>query len=223
MILSSYYAGLITSEHANQPNFVSVIVTLSQGSTDTNNLCNQIPTYFDLDKASGDQLDTIGEWVGLSRVLSTPLANVYFSWDATALLGWESGSWQAAYDSNSGLIILPDDAYRQYIRSKIAANNWDGTIPGALAVYRSIFGSDLTVIIQDNQDMTLSLGFVGTPLTAIQQALLLSGHIPLKPAGVAINVIALPPAVGPLFAWDVVSSVLTGWETGQWAINIQPT
>ena len=218
---STDYTGLNTSEHDDRPNFVSVVSAITAGGVDTRNLCNRFPIIFDLDQAVGEQLDTIGVWVGLSRNLSIPLTDVYFSWDSTTLLGWESGSWKGPYDSTSGLIALPDDAYRQLIRAKIAANNWDGTIPGALAVYRSIFGGTQTVIIQDNQDMSMSLGFAGIAFTAIQLSLLVNGYIPLKPAGVRIDIIAVAPALGPLFAWDSVSSVLAGWETGQWPLNIQ--
>lgn len=216
------YTGLITSEHADKPNFVAAITALVQGFADGVAVCNSIPSAYNLDEAVGAQLDAIGQWVGLSRTLTTVLTGVYFSWDATATLGWDSGSWQAPGDSSTGLITLPDDSYRQLIRSKIAANNWDGTIPGALTVYQTIFAGAQQVIIQDNQDMTYTLGFVGNALSAIDLALLQNGYIPLKPAGVQIASIAVPSGPGPLFAWDVMSTSLSGWDSGQWAIDIHP-
>lgn len=223
MASTDSYVALITSEHDDKPNFVAVIRALTQGPADIAALCASFPTLYNLDVAVGTQLDAVGLWIGLSRTLSTPLPGVYFSWDETDLVGWESGTWQSPYDSNTGLITLPDDSYRSLLRAKIAANNWDGTIPGAVAVYLSIFNGDESVIIQDNQDMSYILGFVGVPLNAVDQALLLNGYVPLKPAGVRIAAIALPPAPGPLFAWDVQSTTLNGWELGQWPIEIQPS
>ena len=214
------YVALITSEHDDKPNFIATVRTLTQGFADVNAVCNTFPTVYNLDVAVATQLDAIGLWIGLSRILSIPLANVYFSWDDTELLGWDSGSWQGPGDSSSGLISLPDDSYRNLLRSKIAANNWDGTIPGALAVYQAIFAGAEQVIIQDNQDMSFIVGFVGAPLTAIDQALLTNGYIPLKPSGVRIAAVAVPVAPGPLFAWDVTSSTLNGWDVGQWPVLI---
>ena len=222
MAITDQYVALITSEHADKPDFVAVIRALTEGLAQVNELSAVLPQYFNLDVAVGVQLDAVGLWIGLSRTLSIPLPGVYFSWDTTELVGWESGSWQSIYDSSAGLITLPDDSYRSLLRAKIAANNWDGTIPGAQAVYLAIFNGDVQVIIQDNQDMSYILGFVGAPLNAIDQALLSHGYLPLKPAGVRIAAIALPVAPGPLFAWDAVSTTLNGWEVGQWALEIQP-
>ena len=217
------YVALITSEHANQPNFVASIRALCQGFADTGDLSMAIPQLFNLDLAVGSQLDAVGLWVGLSRILPEPLPGVYFSWDSTVLLGWDSGSWKSIYDSTTGLTTVPDDSYRNLLKAKIAANNWDGTIPGAQAVYLAIFNGGVQVIIQDNQDMSYVLGFVGAPPTAVEQALLANGYIPLKPAGVRVVAIALPLAPGPLFAWDAVSTTLNGWQVGQWTLEIHPT
>lgn len=220
MAATDGYISLVTSEHADKPNFIATIRTLTAGFADVTIFCNSVPNDYDLDLALGSQLDAVGKWIGLSRTLTTPLTGVYFTWDSTALLGWDSGSWQGPFDSSSGLITLPDDAYRNLLRAKIAANNWNGTIPDAIAIYQIIFNGTETVVIQDNQDMSMTLGFIGAPLTAIDQALLLNGYIPLKPAGVHITSVAVPIAAGPMFAWDVETPLLDGWELGQWALEI---
>lgn len=219
---TSKYTGLITSEHADKPKFMAVIAALTAASADAQVLANQTPTLYSIDAAVGVQLDAIGAWVGLSRTLSIPLTGVYFTWDDAALIGWDSGSWQSTTDSPTGLVTLPDDAYRRLLRAKIAANHWDGTIPGATAVYLTVFNGAETIVMQDLQDMSFILAFIGAPLTAIDQALLANGYMSLKPAGVRIVTIALPVAPGPLFAWDTETAYLTGWEAGQWAIEIQP-
>lgn len=223
MASSDDYLRLITSQHSDKPKFRAVVEALTKGLVENINLCQALPEHFNLDVAVGVQLDAVGLWVGSSRRLGVPLNNIYFSWDDSELLGWESGSWKGPFDPDSGLVSLPDEAFRKLIRAKLAANNWDGTLTGAIAVWAIAFDGDQTIIIQDNQDMSMIVGFVGAPLSAIDRALLLGGYIPLKPAGVKINYYAFPPSTGPLFAWDSESTTLAGWETGQWAIEIVPT
>lgn len=213
----SDYTGLITSEHADKPNYMAVVAALMQGSVDQQRQQTKMLADFDLDTAIGAQLDAVGAWVGISRYLIVPLTGVYFTWDDTAFTGWDSGVWQGDFDPATGLASLPDDEYRRLIRAKIAANNWDGLLVSATAIWNQVFNGSQTIIVQDNQDMSMTIGFVGQPLTAVQQALLTGGYFPLKPEGVRIKFYAIPVNTGPLFAWDTNSSTLQGWETGSWA------
>lgn len=218
------YSLLITSEHRDKPLFMAVVKALAQGPVDIQAIEAAFPTDYDLDVAAGVQLDAVGKWVGISRNLQVQLANVYFSWDDTPLLGWDSGSWKGDFDPTTGIVSLPDDAYRGLIRAKIAANQWDGSIGGAQAIWDMVFAGAQTIILQDNQDMSMVIAFFGPPLTAIQQALLTGGYFPLKPAGVRINFYGVPANTGPLFAWDadVSSTTLAGWDSGSWVQEISP-
>lgn len=217
------YIALITDEHRDKPLFVAMVTMVVQPLIDIANQMRQLVFDFDLDDAVGVQLDVVGEWVGLSRVLSVPLTGIYFSWDSTALLGWDSGSWKGDFDPTTGLTSLPDDEYRRLLKAKIAANQWDGTMEGAQSIWNQVFAGQQAILLQDNQDMSMTLGFVGAPLSAIQQALLTGGYFPLKPGGVRIKYYAIPPNTGPLFAWDASSPQLAGWETGSWAKEISTT
>lgn len=211
------YVALITSEHADKPLFVAVIRALTQPFVDRINLLATFPDLYSLDNASGVQLDAVGAWVGISRNLTVPLTGIYFSWDDVPLLGWDSGSWQGPFDPTTGVVSLPDDAYRALIRAKIAANQWDGTMMAAEAIWAQVFaGSGQHIFLQDKQDMSMIVAFTGPPLTAIQQALLTGGYFPLKPEGVRIAYYAVPVNTGPLFAWDTNTTDLQGWDTGSW-------
>lgn len=218
-----YYEGLITSEHRDKPRFMAVVGLLAGAPREINYSIVKQVTDFDLDGAVGAQLDVIGLWVGISRRLRVPLTNVYFSWDSTPLLGWDSGVWQGPFDPSTGLASLGDDDYRRVLRIKIAANYWDGTLGGAEAIWSSIFTGGQRLVLQDNQDMSMVVGFVGPPLNAVQQALLTGGYFPLKPGGVRINYYAIPPNEGPLFAWDADGGNLAGWDSGSWSIELQPS
>lgn len=216
------YTGLVTSEHRDKPLFISVLSTLLGGLVDTINAADSLPDAFDVDTAVGVQLDAIGVRVGISRVLRVPIVGIYFEWDGTPEVGWDAGIWRGPFDPTSGLTSLPDDIYRRLIRAKIAANNWDGTIPGAMEVWAIAFDGAQTIIIQDNQDMSMIVGLVGTGLSTAELALLTGGYLPLKPAGVRVSYYAVPVGPGPLFAWDVQNESLDGWDTGSWAKEITP-
>lgn len=221
MILDDY-TKLVTSEHNDKPLFMAVVAALCQGLVDIGNQVTELPNDFDLDKAIGVQLDAVGLWVGISRVLPVPITGVYFAWDDTALTGWESGIWQGIFDPASGLTSLPDDQYRVLLRAKIAANRWDGSLVAAETIWNFLFGGTPEIIVQDNQDMSMTVAFYGPPLSAVQQALLLGGYFPLKPSGVRVNYYGVPVNAGPLFAWDVASTELQGWEQGSWVSEIIP-
>lgn len=216
------YLALITSEHFDKTKFVGTVGIGAASYADVQSLLNSLPEKFDIDVATGVHLDIIGKWVGIARTVKTPITGVYFEWDGLANVGWESGIWQAEYDPVSGLTLLPDDAYRRLLKAKIAANSWDGTIPSAYEIWQSIYVNS-QLIIQDNQDMSISISITGEPLSSVDKALLIDGYIPLKPAGVRINYYMVPGATGPMFAWDLDTDNLQGWDVGSWGIELTPT
>ena len=217
------YLALITSEHSDKPKFEATVGATVAPLARLQEVLGSLIKEFDIDSAVGVQLDVIGQWVGRSRRIDTPLTGVYFSWDDVTKDGWDSGIWKGPYDPDSGLVDLPDDAYRLLLKAKVAANNWDGTIPQAYEIWTTAFGTDTYLLIQDNQDMSMVVGIAGIPLTAVEQALLTNGYIPLKPEGVRIQYYAVAPAEGSLFAFDVAEgSALAGWDHSQWATELIP-
>jgi hypothetical protein len=218
------YLSLITSEHADKPNYLTFVATFLQPVADIIAQIKAIPALFDLDTAVGEQLDFIGQWVGRSRYLTTALPNVYFSFD-TAGLGFDQAVWQGPFDPTTGLTALPDDSYRTLLRATIAANQWDGTIPGAYNAWNVVFsGTGTQILIQDNGDMTMLFGLVGTVPDAVTKALLTGGYLALKPAGVRITGYYVSSAPGtPLFGFDADTSVIGGFDVGSWATPLSPT
>lgn len=220
MLSADDYTQLVTSEHRDKPLFMEVVLALVRGLVDVGNRSLGLTDDFDLDAAAGVQLDAVGLWIGISRVLPVPITGVYFAWDDTALTGWDSGVWQGAFDPTSGLTSLPDDQYRLLLRTKIAANHWDGSLQAAEAIWDFLFGGSPEIIVQDNMDMSMTVAFYGPPLSAVQQALLLGGYFPMKPSGVWVNYYGVPVNSGPLFAWDVNTPQLQGWDIGSWVKQI---
>lgn len=216
------YLNLIPSANREKPNFIG---TLSIGVgfyVHLQDLLQSMVPIFDVDTAVGDQLDTIGIWVGVSREVKVPIPGVFFTWDGTDYtVGWDYGSWQPS-DAPSNVTILPDDAYRVLIKFKIAANHWDGTTDGAYAIWEILFPT-LVFLIQDHQDMTYSLAIVGGIIDSLTLALIRGGAIALKPEGVRISSYYIAIDTGPVFSWDTDSTYLRGWDTGSWVQELPPT
>lgn len=213
------YTALVTSEHADKPKFVATLSALVQCFVDLQNVVLQIPFEFDLDQAVGVQLDAVGEWVGITRNVNTPLTGVYFSLDVDGL-GFDQGVWQGPFDPTTGVVSLDDDTYRLLIRAKIGANNWDGTLGTSAAILNSIFGGGTYVFIQDNGDMSITYGIAGTLPSALFLALLRGGYIPLKPEAVHINGYYVPSVSNtPLFGFDVENNLISGFDVGSWAAS----
>lgn len=185
LLTTDAYTSLVTSEHNKRPNFMAMIAVQAQAYVDNINLLRSFAVLFDLDFAVGQQLDMIGVWIGASRNIPIPLTGVYFAFNTTGL-GFNQGTWFGIGDSASGLTVLSDDQYRLLLRAKIASNHWDGTVPGAYAIWAIVFQFEpFNILIQDNQDMTMQFTLVGTNIPAVTKALLTNGLIALIPAGVS--------------------------------------
>ncbi len=215
------YLNLVTSAFRQKPKFIATVTLDTTVQRRVQDLLATMIPIFDVDTAVGDQLDILGKWVGISRNVSIPIENVYFSWDADFSLGWDFGTWQPNL-APSSVTTLPDDVYRTLIKAKIAANQWDGTTDGAYAIWDAVF-TTVTILIQDKQDMSYDLALVGGIVDSLTLALLVGGYIPLKPEGVRVNAYFVPIDTGPMFGWDLDSDFVKGWDTGSWAREFTPT
>jgi hypothetical protein len=218
------YEKLITSEHCDKPKFLATVGVGVQPSADVSEMLLGLPLLYDLDVAVGEQLDRVGQWVGRTRYLATPIVDVYFTLDQEGL-GFDQGTWLGLYDPINGLTALPDDAYRTLLRAKILANTWDGTVPGAYEAWNTVFsGTGYQILIQDNGDMTMALALIGPLPDAVTTALFSGGYLSLKPAGVGITFYATSTvASSPLFGFDAQSSGIAGFDTGAFANLIMPS
>lgn len=211
------YTKLVTSEHADQPDFLAVLAATLQPFVDCQTLLASLPTKFDVDLAKGRQLDVVGQWVGLGRQLALPISGVYFSFDVPGL-GWDEGVWKGPFDPTEGVVSLDDDTYRLMLYAKIAANIWDGTLEQAERILANIFAGSSPgthIFIEDNTDMSINLGISGVLPSALFQGLITSGYFEVRPAGVRINNVFIAP--GPFFGFDTENYNIAGWDVGQWA------
>lgn len=216
------YLNLIPVNNRQQPDFVAMVTMNVAVPLRVQELLEDMSTtLFDIDVAVGDQLDIIGKWVGISRNVSVPIENVYFTWDGDASLGWDFGTWQPSLAPTS-VTSLPDDAYRTLLKAKIAANKWDGTTTAAYAIWDALF-PEFTILIQDLQDMSYNMIILGGIIDSLTLALIVGGYIQLKPEGVRINAYYVSTDDNPGFAWDLETDNLKGWDEGSWTREFTPT
>lgn len=217
------YLNLITSEHRGREKFEATVLAGVSPFSKLQTVMLALPADFEIDAAIGVQLDAVGVWVGRSRRIAKPITGVYFTWDNLSSDGWDFGVWKGQFDPDSGLVELPDESYRVLLKAKIAANRWDGTIPGAYDVWANIFGADSELVLQDNQDMTMTIGVSGVSLSSIEKELLFGGYLPLSPAGVRVSYYVFAPGGEKLFAWDIEENAgLAGWDIGSWGEEFSP-
>ena len=209
------YAGRIAWQHRDKPRFTATVEASVQPFAQARDAAQALALAFDLDTATGAQLDAVGVRVGRSRFVETPIEGVFFSLD-TSGLGFDAGIWRGPFDALTGLLRLPDPEYRTLLRAKVTANQWDGTLPDLARVLAIIFaGTGLTAFVADGGDMTMTVCLIGPPPGAVLRALLTGGYLAVKPMGVRVAGHRRVPA-GPHFGFDQSSALVAGFDAGAW-------
>lgn len=154
------YLNKVTSQHKTKPKFMSWLGKNLDLVEDIAKVLNKMDDDFDVYRAVGKQQDILGDVIGRSRSLD----------------------FQPADGSNPR---LDDDLYRVVQLAKISMNQWDGTIPGAVELWKNLF-PDYQIIIEDNQDMSMDLSIIGLA-SSFEKELMSRGYIAPKPEGVRLN------------------------------------
>ncbi|WP_340619347.1 DUF2612 domain-containing protein [Xenorhabdus siamensis] len=213
------YLKLITPQHRDSPKFVAHVNLITRLMSDITQSTLQLNEAFSLDKAVGVQLDAVGEWIGLSRYVKTPIVGVYFSLDTEAV-GFDQGSWKRKYDSDSGFTELDDETYRTLLRVKIEANHWDGSGEMLESIYQRILpDSKTTLFFVDNQNMTMDVFMTGGVIPEVIKAVIRQGYLNIKPEAVRVNNYINSAHCG-LFGFDIQHDVIAGFDTGGWAVRL---
>ena len=210
------YEQRVPSQHRDRPRFMETLRTLLDPLCALGDLMERVPELYDVDTATGAQLDAVGAWVGRSRWIDSPLSGIYFEWGGTIDTGWGHGLWKGRYDPTSGMVKLDDDTYRTLIRLQIAANSWDGTTESAYAAWKGAFPQS-QIIIEDHGDMSITIGIAGKLQGTSQKALFAQQISPFKPGGVRISVYFIGTTDAPLFSWGMDTDAMQGWGKGAWA------
>ncbi|EOC1346684.1 DUF2612 domain-containing protein [Cronobacter turicensis] len=220
----SKYTELITNYHATKPRFFDSVDLATRHFVDSAATVQGLVEAFDIDSATGAQLDILGQWIGRSRYVKEPIKDIYFSWDDDGP-GYDRGVWQGPFDPDDGFTALSDDTYRVILRAKIAINQWDGqndSLPAILDAATA--GSGLGMQIIDHQDMTVSmLIFPETTLESVSLELIAAirmGYLTVKAAGVWSGDILVPSVGTRFFGFDMENQYIVGFDDGAWGKNL---
>ena len=159
MIDISTYLNRITSEHKVRPKFMGLVAARLQPLIDLFECLEEIDKAFDLDTAEGKQLDVIGEYVGVKRLLD----------------------FQPEYAD----AILTDPYYRMLLKARISLNNWDGSVEGIKKIWGDVF-PEYEIQIADSQNMTMEARIIGLR-QLFESELVQHGYITPKPMGVRVD------------------------------------
>lgn len=181
------YLNLIPSQYQNSPKFKQWLTVLLTPLVDVQDLASNLDKYFDIDSAVGVQLDMLGHIVGASRLLP--------------------------FTPTNGNPVLDDDDYRFLIKAQIARNTWHGTNEEIYDKWNELF-TDVYISIKDNQDMTISLVFLGE-FTQTQKDMIEHNMIVPKAQGVGFT---YSYSIPPLFSLDQDTTFFKGFDEGDWMI-----
>lgn len=154
------YLAKITSQYADKPKFMDWLKSLLEPIDHTHALLEEMHASFDVNTATGDQQNILGEIVGIGREVTSEFINA---------------------DSSQ----FDDETMRRLIRTKIIANQWDGRQGTIEQVWSEATNDTLSAIYHDNQDMTITVDLEGD-YRPIDVELVLRGFIVPKPMGVAL-------------------------------------
>ena len=181
------YLKLITSEHSVQPKYTEYAKTFLDMISPCVDIYNDFDVLFALNYAAGDQLDKLGELVGIGRKLPIVDARI----PAT----------------------LDDDSFRLVIKAKVYKNRWDGTRKGLEEIFEAMFPSILYEIV-DNQDMSYTVMLISPEADDVFIGLIMNGYILPKPSGVRVEYSILDST---LFGWDSDTAFIKGWDKANWS------
>jgi hypothetical protein len=223
MRTTDQYLDLITPFFRGQPKFEATVALVCDILAQYQAwLVNNIPQCFDVDVAIGLQLDMTGQWIGKDRNLTEPVYDAYFSFDIAGL-GFDQAVWQGPYSPGYAVTKLDDPTYRCLLYAKIAANESDGTIATIEKIYNDFYACiggnpNTNIYVEDRQDMSYVVGISGQIPTILEQSLLTTEFVPLKPEGVQVYYEVTSVNNTSLFGFDVENQYIKGFDEGSWGV-----
>ena len=187
------YTELITSLHNQQPNYVGMVGAVSAAWGEIGDFEKTLALAFDLDTASGAQLDAVGAWAGQSRLIPGVLLVEYFGFDdnVAALTYGEEGNAALGgrfYNEGEPIVatsLLADPEYRLVIRGRIVKNHAKGKTSDFVNAINFMFKS-ISLIDDVQGNMTIGV-YIGRKINLVERAIILNLDILPRPAGVRIQ------------------------------------
>lgn len=167
--LIDYYKRLLILQYQDRPKACATVAAVV-GSTMIYELMDAVRYGYSIDTAAGTQLDILGKYIGVSRVIQgIDFSRSYFGYQeysttTPTFLGYieygemPSGKFASYEDSQQSRLSLSDPEYRMILKMKLAKNVSENSTQAVDDVMLQLFGTD--VVFTDNGDMTISYEFV---------------------------------------------------------------
>lgn len=189
--MGNQYTDLLTSQYQT-PNFVETVQLVTDSFVSNQAVAASLPALFDLDLAVGDQLDILGEWIGMSRTVQIPISGLYFSLDIAGV-GLDQGVWFQTGNPLFTSAVLNDTTYRSALQAKALANRTGRSLYDVYAILDVFFrGTPTSAVVHDYGDMSMAFEITSAAPSAAEIAILNNDYIQLRPEGVSLLPTILP-------------------------------
>lgn len=150
----------IYSQYRDKPKFVDWLSIARRLGGSINDAALAVRESYDIDKAQGVQLDTIGRIVVFPRDFISQITMLTAEFDL--LDGAECGDGDAVFSEATVAndALMSDELYRLAIKAKIMKNNGDATIEEILESFQFLIAPEF-LRINDTEDMRFSIEFSG--------------------------------------------------------------
>ncbi|MFJ0260956.1 DUF2612 domain-containing protein [Acinetobacter baumannii] len=164
---ASKYVALLTSQHRDKPKFRKTVEALIYPLIGCLECLNSLSSKFDLETATGDQLQIIADWVGAPNSIPNAVPVPYFGFQGQpGSLTWreiddpsvESGYWRESGMSGYTALEMSQQLFKKVIKAKILLNKSDCSELSAKEIISLII--DKPFKFTDNKDMTVTFIFM---------------------------------------------------------------
>jgi hypothetical protein len=193
--LITYYVNLLIIQYNSKPrarDTVRAFVTESVASQ----VISNVNEAFDLETATGAQLDIIGKYVGINRVI----LGFVFDRDFFAMPSYDDAnpenyigfsvygdtpeSFFAQYGDESNRYRMNDQEMRAIIKMKILQNKSNHSLADIDIIMDTFFADGC--LVTDNEDMTITYDFTNMPAEIMLHKIAIYTESLPRPAGVEL-------------------------------------
>lgn len=172
----------IYSQYRDKPKFVDWLSIARRLGGEIDAAAIAVRESYDIDKAQGEQLDTIGRIVVFPRGFFSQITMLTAEFDLSD--GAECGDGDAIFSESSvsNDTVMSDELYRLAIKAKIMKNNGDATIEDIIQTVVFLIDPDF-LRVNDVENMSFAIEFAGN-VTPIKRWALFNGDLIQIPQGV---------------------------------------
>ncbi|OCZ58449.1 DUF2612 domain-containing protein [Acinetobacter seifertii] len=161
------YVALLTSQHRDKPKFRKTVEVLINPVIDCLEFLNGLNGKFDLETATGDQLQILADWVGAPNSIPNAVPVAYFGFQGQASsLTWretddpsiKSGYWRESGMSGYTALAMSPKLFKKVIKAKILLNKSDCSEQSAKEIISLVI--DKPFKFKDNLNMTITFTFL---------------------------------------------------------------